>query len=549
MRPDHRSTPNSHRTTLALLLTAVALSVLASSRLQGLLLNTALLAAGTLTIALPLGAVFGVALAKIEFAGRCGLAWLFAGLLFVPLYVQAAAWNGALGTGGWLTQWLAGETYAAPWLAGWRGAIWIHAMGAFPWIALLGAASLRTVERRLEEESLLDATPLAVLFRVSLRRGAGGFWAGAMWTAIVCATEIAVTDLFQIRTYAEEIYTEATLGPLGALPGGLLQTDLAIGVAIIAAAVGVALRLTLPWLPQATSIAADATWRWRPRPMQRRWIAGGVWLLAGLMLAPPLASLVWKAGIDVTQRDGAFIRSWSLAKAATMVAESPWEHRREWGWSLAIGATAMAATTVVGVLLAWQARRPRSARLLAACVAAAIAVPAPLWGVWAIAALNHPADSIWAPLTVLYDRTLLAPAALQTIRALPIVGLWLWSQLASVPRDLLEAARSEGASSFTQLWRVALPLRWTGVSAAAGMALVLAVGELSASLLVLPPGVTTISVRIFQLLHYGVDDRVAALALSVFVAMGAIAILFAAVTAIRTRHRRLNDAATPNPPI
>lgn len=540
MHVEPQPTPTTRRVTLALLLTVAVLALLASQRLQGLLANTATLALGTLAIAFPLGVCFGVALAKIEFPGRRLLALLLAGLLFVPIYVQAAAWNGALGTGGWLTQWLAGETYAKPWLAGWRGAIWIHAMGAVPWIALLGAASLRTVERRLEEESLLDASPLTVLGRVSLRRGAGGFWAGAMWVAIVCATEIAVTDLFQIRTFAEEIYTEATLGPLGALPGGLLQTDLAVGVALIAAAVGVALLLTLPWLPTAASIAVEQTWKWRPRPASRPWIAGGVWLLAALMLAPPLASLVWKSGIEVTQRDGAFERSWSLAKAAAMVAESPWEHRRECGWSLVIGVMAMAATTLIGVLLAWQARCPRWGRALATTVAIAIAVPAPLWGVWAIDALNHPADSIWSPLTFLYDRTLLAPAALQTIRALPIVGLWLWSQLASVPQDLLEAARSEGAGPLTRLWRVALPLRWTGVAAAAGMSFVLAVGELSASLLVLPPGVTTISVRIFQLLHYGVDDRVAALALSVFVALAALALLTAAIT---TRRCRQNSSA------
>ena len=69
------------------------------------------------------------------------------------------------------------------------------------------------------------------------------------------------------------------------------------------------------------------------------------------------------------------------------------------------------------------------------------------------------------------------------------------------------------------------------------MAFVMSVGELSASLLVLPPGVTTIAVRIFQLLHYGVDDRVAALALSVFVAMAAIAIFTAARSALRNRRR------------
>lgn len=535
MSPSEYPAVNTSRAMLALLVAIIALALLASSRLQGLLLNTALLSIGTLAIALPLGAIFGLAIAKIDLPGGRALAWLLAALLFIPLYVQATAWNGAFGTGGWLTQWLAGETYASPWLAGWRGAIWVHAMGAIPWIALLGAASLRTVERRLEEESLLDASPPAVLVHVSLPRGAGGFWAGAIWVVIVCATEIAVTDLFQIRTFAEEIYTEATLGPLGALPGGLLSSDLAVGVAIIAAVVGVALLLTLPWLPMAATVAVEQPWKWRPRPAARWWIAGSIWLLAGLMLAPPLASLIWKSGIAVAQRDGGFERSWSLAKAVAMVAHSPWEHRREWGWSLMIGVMAMAATTSLGILLAWLAGRPRWGWGLAAAVTLAIAVPAPLWGVWAIDLLNHPPDSVWAPLTVLYDRTLFAPAALQTIRALPIVGLWLWSQLASVPRDLLEAARSEGAGPVTQLYRVALPLRRWSVAAGAGMALVLAMGELSASLLVLPPGVTTISVRIFQLLHYGVDDRVAALALSVFAAMTALAGLTALAVALRSR--------------
>ena len=68
MRPTHDSTPNSRRTTLALLLAVAALTLLASSRLQGLLANTALLALGTLAISLPLkgrgpeGLVFGSAL-------------------------------------------------------------------------------------------------------------------------------------------------------------------------------------------------------------------------------------------------------------------------------------------------------------------------------------------------------------------------------------------------------------------------------------------------------------------------------------------------------
>jgi iron(III) transport system permease protein len=389
-------------------------------------------------------------------------------------------------------------------------------MGAVPWVALFTAASLRAVERRLEEESLLDASPPRVLLHVTLRRASGGVLAAAVWIGIICATEIAVTDLFQIRTFAEEIYTEAALGGLSGDSSRLLRSDLLIGVALIVLLVLLALRLMSPWLPRAASIAADAAWQWKPK-QGRATLTAAAWLLFAATTTVPLAGLTWKAGIDVQQRDGRFERSWSAAKLGSMVLESPWEHRREWTWSLAIGVMAAAATVALTVLLAWWARqRPGTAKPQAALVALALAVPAPLWGVGVIAVLNHPSGSILSPLTWLYDRTLLAPVLVQVARAWPLTALWLYYQFLTVPQDLLEAARSEGAGPFTQLWRLAIPLRKAGVAAALGIALVLSISELSATLLVAPPGVTPIAVRIFQLLHYGVDDRVAALALSVF---------------------------------
>jgi iron(III) transport system permease protein len=306
------------------------LLLLASARLRGLLANTALLACGTIAIALPVGALLGIVIGKIDLPGRRLFGWTMAATLFVPLYVQAAAWNAVLGAGGWIPQALSGGGYANPWLAGWRGAIWIHAMGAVPWIALMTAASLRTVERRLEEESLLDASPFRVLVHVTLRRGLGGLLAGAVWVAIICATEIAVTDLFQIRTFAEEIFTEASLGGLSGESSDLLHSDLAIGVAFVALLVGLLLRLIRAWLPKAAAIAADATWQWRPT-RGRGLIAFAAWSLFATTILLPLAGLIWKAGIAVHQRDGHFERSWSVAKLASMIGESPWRGGRAGG--------------------------------------------------------------------------------------------------------------------------------------------------------------------------------------------------------------------------
>jgi ABC-type spermidine/putrescine transport system permease subunit II len=146
---------------------------------------------------------------------------------------------------------------------------------------------------------------------------------------------------------------------------------------------------------------------------------------------------------------------------------------------------------------------------------------------------------------VLYDRTLTAPVLVQMVRAGPLAALWMWSQMSSVPQDLLDAAESEGASRTSQLVRIALPLRRVGVAAGALAALVVTLAEVSATLLVLPPGVTTVPVQVFQLLHYGIDDRLAALCLSIFALLG----VGLAVTAIGRQIAAGRRRRVPAPPV
>ena len=61
--------------------------------------------------------------------------------------------------------------------------------------------------------------------------------------------------------------------------------------------------------------------------------------------------------------------------------------------------------------------------------------------------------------------------------------------------------------------RVVLPNRWVAVLCAWFVAVSLAAGELTTSILLVPPGVNTLAIRIFGLVHYGVEDRLAALCL------------------------------------
>jgi len=520
---------------------------LASSRLQGLLINSTLLAAGTLMLGLPLGTLLAVAVVKTSMPARRLVEGLMLVLLFVPLYVHAAAWQAALGHGGWLKA----ENSTTIWFTGWTASIWVHGFAAIPWVFLFVATALRSVRPELEEESLQDASPGRVLGWVSLRGALSGIVAAALWVAVICFGEIAVTDLFQVRTFAEEIYTAANLGvlanPLEMPAAGeptlkdvpqLANQDLWIGTGVVVALVLGALASVWSWLPTADGVSTSEPWVWNLR--SSRWFV--VIVIAAVMLiilVAPTASLLSKAGATTTQVEGQITRSWSASKSGLMLLSSFWEHRREWGWSLAIGSTAVVAATFVGAVLAWALRtRYLPALPTALLLALGLSIPGPLLAVWIIQIMNHPDDSFFWPLTWCYNHTIVAPSLVQFLRALPLTTLLLWSQFASISQDVLDSATSEGASWWRQLLGIALPLRWAAVIAAAAMAMIVAISDLAATLLVAPPGVSTLSMRIFGLLHYGSEDRVSALCLALAVAVGLIVFLASLVLRVNNRQRR-----------
>ena len=114
-----------------------------------------------------------------------------------------------------------------PWLSGWRGAVWVHGLAGVPWVAVIVGAALRTVDRHLEEAALQDSSPGTVVRQISLRAAMPAVAAASLWVASISATEISVTDFFQVRTFAEEVYTQASLGALD----GAGQGDLPAGTA------------------------------------------------------------------------------------------------------------------------------------------------------------------------------------------------------------------------------------------------------------------------------------------------------------------------------
>jgi iron(III) transport system permease protein len=530
------------------LVAELGLFFVAGSRIRGLLANTLWLILGTLVISIPLGTVLAILITKTQIVGRKWLQRLLVSLLLVPLYVQAAAWQAALGWGGWLPAWWAAvdptRQGQVVWLVGWQGAIWVHAMAAVPWVALLVAVAMDSIDRELEEDAIMHGSWVRVICRVTLPQALSGVIVASLWVAAVCASEITVTDLFQIRSFAEEVYTAASLGELSdAIPEipssqGSQTEELAddfslwLGTLMLGILTVTAMATLARWY--RSERLSGSGWRWQPTC--GRWITTWVgWGLAILLAGIPLTSMAWKAGTRVERDGDQFVRSWSATKLVSALADTPSKHRREWGWSFVCGGAVAITVTICGTWLAWALRkRWLPAVPIAILVASGFGLPGPVLGVWLIRVLNWPPDSALSFLTWCYDETLLAPMLAQTIRALPLVTFFLWTQMERVPQNLLDNAASEGAGFWRQLLYVVLPLRWPSLLAAAWLAFIIAIGELAATVLVSPPGVSTLSIRIFGLLHYGAEDQVAALCLTLWLMTGLLTVGVVKLLEVRT---------------
>lgn len=181
------------------------------------------------------------------------------------------------------------------------------------------------------------------------------------------------------------------------------------------------------------------------------------------------------------------------------------------GWrplvfSLALAGTAGLFASLLALPLCWQAG-DRPGRFMEATCLAALTLPSPLFGIGVVLLWNRAGAATGA-------LNLALPWIAHLGRFLPLAILIVASHLRQVDPLLWESARLAHAPGWAKALRVALPLALPGMVVAAGFTAALSLGEIGTTLLVCPPGYQTVSLRLYNLLHYGADASAAALALA-----------------------------------
>jgi ABC-type Fe3+ transport system permease subunit len=140
-----------------------------------------------------------------------------------------------------------------------------------------------------------------------------------------------------------------------------------------------------------------------------------------------------------------------------------------------------------------------------------ITTPGPLINLMVGQLLNHWLPS---PLGFLSDRTLLGPILAIQFRVLPVVWGLLWLLQQHYSERYGELLRLEHNLPWQARWYLWIRYSQWGWIIAMMIGFSVAFGDLASYLLVQPPGVTTIAMRMFDLLHYGTKNREAGLAVA-----------------------------------
>jgi iron(III) transport system permease protein len=395
------------------------------------------------------------------------------------------------------------------WLQGWLGSLLavalVHAFACIPWVSLIISLGLINCDRNEEEMAIVDGGWLMLVRHVWLPRLRIWLWVACLWCAMGILTEMVVSNLYMFPTVAELVYMDVsrdTISPLTYLSAVTLCAlpVFALGLWISRGLPSLSLVLTKPLHHQAAVISLGP----------RRWIASVLmWSLLAILVGLPLLNIVMKSGwTPLTDGHTVVGHSFTLRRFLQTIYESLTLFQTQFYWSALLSVGSMVTALATSGLLYWATSTAGELKqfgrrgLVHLAMLLMVAIPGPLVGIIIAQLLNRPGF-----LGQLYITTLAAPIIAQQFRLLPLAWLIVCGLIASIPRQTWDLARSDGLSQSRTLRTVLMPAIGARLAVAAVILMLVSVGELSCSMGVLPPGVTTTSMRLFEILHFGMRHQ------------------------------------------
>lgn len=485
------------------------------------LLRTLVLGLSASCLAVPLGgAIAWICAARGSMARALLVATL--ALLLLPMIVHVSSWDSAFGKLGWIT--LGRGQVLQPIVSGWFAAIWIHGIAATPQVAFLLLVYGWRYGFHFEDQARTEASAWQVFFRLTLPRYAPILAVAVAWVVISCAREIAVTDLYQVETLAEQVYLGYSLSSnsmVGIWSGDQLadasnlDPRLVIVTTVLMVSIAAAMAYSLTHLGvDGDRMDSERIDRQKDSTFGQRLTSLGLLLL---LVAVPMVNTIARASFYVESVDGNAEQRYDVTRLPAVVSRAMLDYREELIWSTLIALTAATVSVMVSVVWVSVGRNSKLGRVVfALALGVCLGLPGPVVGNL-LSSLFSSIRGEW--FYWLTDYTIFGPVVASVIFCLPVCGLVVWFLLHRTTKSTLESAKLDGAGYWRQIWvfgvqanRIALLGCWL-------ICFAFSFGELAASQMVRPAGMDTVSRKMLGDLHAGVNELTAGITIVMTVAV------------------------------
>jgi len=420
--------------------------------------------------------IIAIGLVSMDKKLRKFLMWLLIGFIAVPISIHTVMWMNIVTL---INNIFGSKIY----LTGWGISIFVQVIALLPLAIIIIYDSMMKIPMNLMEAGRLLSSDRKVFFKIWLPQCKTGIKIVAIGVFLLTFNDYSVPSTFASNTFAMEIFARYSIS-LNA--GDAIMASLPLVIIGMLVALPLINSISKQFFSNPTKRNDDFI---KTLKFSKLYISKFSAIILMMITLVPLALLIYGSN---------FSNFNIFTDGGKEILKTLW---------ICLGATLFAIPIMLAAALSiYKNKKWQTFNFL--LILLPILISPSLIGAALINFMNVPM------LRSIYLSSVMGMLAVM-IRFMPIGILIIVAGLRKIPDDLVSVAYIASKNTKEPIFKIIIPLTISSILIAMSVVFLLGIGEMGTTVMVLPAGVSTITVRLFGYLHYGATELIAELSLVV----------------------------------